>query len=624
MVDKAPNPSDPRQVIEGLQQLVCDERSPTFYTDYASLVATLCRADRTLVIEASQGQWLLRGCHGSTEDAQWLVGQLKGALVEQAERLGYSHDTVHWPDGMSSIVLLLPLTDVSKTYLVLALPERERSYLKEALVRALLTKDLRPVQPAGSKAETLPSAEVQASSGELDSGLLDLLDLATVVMQQRHFGAAALSLVNGVARQFELGQAALCWREGSEGALMAVSHIDHFEKNSQLVRGLEAAATEVFAVDQVVRAKQVQQSGETPDLPTAHHDLLAQMPSIQSIISVPVRDESGMTQAVLLLMCKQSEFNDAALNHLLLVLEMMYPRLQETYQRHVWLGGRLRIQLLDKLQLLLGPGRPWIKFSAVSIAFTILVLSFGTWNYRIEAPCQLTTDSTRQITAQIDGRVDQVLFDAGSSIREGDPLVVLDLVDLKQQELEVTSEIRRFQAEEDKARANMAIADSQVARYRREQVEARLRRILLQQEQAVLRAPFDGVVVEGERRNLQGSSVRKGDKLLRVAQVEGLYLAIQVPEKAIRDIQPNAQGVMLLLSQTGNEVHFKVASFVPMAQVRGQEGNHFLVKAEIQDPVLDWWRPGMTGLAKIEVGSRSIAWILFHDLLDVIRLKFWF
>jgi len=96
-----------------------------------------------------------------------------------------------------------------------------------------------------------------------------------------------------------------------------------------------------------------------------------------------------------------------------------------------------------------------------------------------------------------------------------------------------------------------------------------------------------------------------------------------VPEKTIRDITPNAQGVMLLLSQTGQEVRFQVASFVPMAQVRGQEGNHFMVKAEILGPAQDWWRPGMTGLAKIEVGSRSIAWILFHDVMDFIRLKFW-
>lgn len=623
MADKTPNPTDPRQVIEGLQQLVFGPRLPTFYADYAALVATLCRADRALVIESSQGQWLLRGCHGTTDDAQWLVGQIKGALIEQADRLGYSHDTVHWPDGLSSIVLLLPLTDVSRTYLVLALPERERSYLKEALVRALLTKDLRPVQPPAAKPETMPSTDVHLSAGEIDPGLLDLLDLATTVMHHRHFGAAALSLVNGLARQFELGQAALCWREGSEGVLMAVSHMDHFDKTSRLVRALEASATEVLSLDQVIRAKQSQKEN-AQDVPTAHRELLENMPDIESVISVPVRDASGMTQAVLLLMFKQRDMSDAALNHLLLILEMMYPRLQEAYQRHLWLGGRLKVRLLDGLQLLLGPGRPWVKFAAVCIAFAVLVLSFGTWNYRIEASCQLTTDSTRQITAQIDGRVDQVNFDAGATIRQGDPLVVLDMVDLKQQELEVTSEMRRFQAEEDKARANMAIADSQVARYRREQVEARHKRIQLQQEQAVLRAPFDGVVVEGERRNLQGSSVRKGDKLLRVAQVEGLYLAIQVPEKAIRDIRPNAEGVMLLLSQTGNEVRFKVASFVPMAQVRGQEGNHFLVKAEIQDPVLDWWRPGMTGLAKIEVGPRSIAWILFHDLLDMVRLKFWF
>lgn len=617
-------PTDPRLVIEGLQELVCEPRTESFYADYAGLVAALCRADRTLVIEAKDGQWLLRGCHGSAEDAQWLVGQLKGAMIEQSDRLGYAHDTVHWPDGLVSIVLLIPLTDVARTYLVLTLPERERGALKEALVRVLLTKDLRPLAVSAPAAKAAGSAPSAMSSDGSDTSLLDLLDLATTVMQQRHFGAAALSLVNGVARQFELAQAALCWREASEGVLMAVSHMDHFDKTSRLVKGLEAAASEVLSVDQVIRADRIPEGSASSEVPPAHQAIFENMPEIAGVLSLPLRDESGMTQAVLILMTKQRQVGDDALNHLLLVLEMIYPRLREEYQRHLWLGGRLKARLLDGLQLLLGPGRPWVKFGAVCVAFALLVLAFGRWSYRIEASCQLTTDSTRQITAQIDGRIDQVLFDTGSLIHEGDPLIVLDLIDLKQQELEVMSEIRRYQAEEDKSRATMAIADSQVARFRREQVEARHKRIMLQQEQAVLRAPFDGVVVEGERRNLLGSSVRKGDKLLRVAQVQGLYLAIQVPEKAIRDIEPNAEGSMLLLSQTGSEVRFKVASFVPMAQVRGQEGNHFLVKAEILGTPQDWWRPGMTGLAKIEVGSRSIAWIVFHDLVDLIRLKFWF
>jgi len=617
-------PSDPRLVIEGLQELVCEPRTANFYGQYTGLVAALCRADRCLVIEALDGQWLLRGCHGTPQDAQWLVGQLKGAMIEQADRMGYAHETLNWPDGSASIALFIPLTDVARTYLLLTLPERERGALKEALVRALLTKDLRPLAAAVEPSKTTSDTALSSSPEGSDTSLLDLLDLATTVMQQRHFGAAALSLVNGVARQFELAQAALCWREASQGVLLAVSHMDHFDKTSRLVRGLEAAAGEVLSVDQVIRAERHPAQGHLQTAPEAHQALFENMPDIDGVLSLPLRDESGMTQAVLVLMLKHRPVNDEALNHLLLVLEMIYPRLHEAYQRHLWLGGRFKGKLLDGLQLLLGPGRPWVKFAAMCISVVLLVLAFGRWDYRVEASCQLTTDSTRQITAQIDGRIDQVLFDTGALIHEGDPLIVLDLVDLKQQELEVLSEMRRYQAEEDKSRATMAIADSQVAHFRREQVEARHKRIMLQQEQAVLRAPFDGVVVEGERRNLLGASTRKGDKLLRVAQVQGLYVSIQVPEKAIRDIEPNAQGSMLLLSQTGNEVRIKVASFVPMAQVRGQEGNHFLVKAEILDPPQDWWRPGMTGLAKIEVGSRSIAWIVFHDLVDLVRLKFWF
>ena len=613
-------PTDPRSVIEGIQQLVRGPRKPDFYAEYAALVAALCRADRAFVMTLQEGQRVLQGCHGSVEETQWLAGQIKANLIDQADHLGYANETVTWPNGLGCIVLLIPLTDLVRSFLVLTLPERDRGALKEALVRALLTKDLRPLAQPESVGSTLTRTNSSHAKPDSTTSLLDMLDLATMVMQQRHFGAAALSLVNGVARQFGLAQAALCWRQGSEGVLMAVSHMDNFDKTSRLVRGLQDSAAEVLSVDQVVRAER----RAADAAPLAHQEVLKNMPDIDTILSLPLRDESGMTQAVLMLMTdRHNQIGDDELNHLLLVLEMIYPRLHQEYQRHLWLGGRLKGRLLNGLQLLLGPGRPWLKFSAILTATVLVVLIFGRWDYRIEAACQLTTDSTRQITAQIDGRIDQVLFETGALIKEGDPLIALDMVDLKQQEIEVMSEIRRYQAEEDKARAGMAIADAQVARYRREQVEARYQRIILQQDQAVLRAPFDGVVVEGERRNLLGASVRKGEKLLRVAQVQGLYLAIQVPEKTIRDITPNAQGVMLLLSQTGQEVRFQVASFVPMAQVRGQEGNHFLVKAEILAPPQDWWRPGMTGMAKIEVGSRSIAWILFHDLIDFIRLKFW-
>ena len=163
----------------------------------------------------------------------------------------------------------------------------------------------------------------------------------------------------------------------------------------------------------------------------------------------------------------------------------------------------------------------------------------------------------------------------------------------------------------------------QVAQARRVQSEARLKRVAYFLQQSRTEAPFDGVVVEGERRNLLGSSVKRGDKLFRIAQVRDLYVVLQVPEHAIRELRGDAQAELLLLSQPDQPIRLKVSSFVPMAQVKGEEGNQFVLKAQILDPVAPWWRPGMTGLAKIDAGSRNISWVLFHRTIDKLRLWLW-
>ena len=60
-----------------------------------------------------------------------------------------------------------------------------------------------------------------------------------------------------------------------------------------------------------------------------------------------------------------------------------------------------------------------------------------------------------------------------------------------------------------------------------------------------------------------------------------------------------------------------------LAQVQGQEGNHFMVTTRLLRDPEPWWRPGMTGLAKLDVGQRNVAWILFDRLFDTLRLYFW-
>ncbi|MEI7783733.1 MAG: efflux RND transporter periplasmic adaptor subunit [Betaproteobacteria bacterium] len=624
----------PSELIDALLELLAAPREPDFYAHYAELVQALCRTESAMVVDAAGldagaraepvAQALRLGQAGSAEDLEALAAQFTAARWQASAAQGYSHDTYRKNDGLGAVLLLVRLLDVAPRALLLSLPERDRAHLKEALVRALLVKDLRPTAPPLSAVTTL--AEQPAASA-----LLDMLGLATEVLQAPRFGAATLTLVNGAVRTLGLRQAALCWRVAGHAQVLAISHIDKFESTSRLVSALEAAAAEVLSTDQVISWSQQQGAASAQELdgapapagPPGHQALLDSLEGMHHVTSLPMRDGSGQTQAVLIAVGDSQPLPQEVVNQALLMLEMVYPRLADSRWRDANPLQRLRQSTLQRLELFVGPGRPWLKFGALMVSVLLLVLLFVKVPYRVEASAQLITDSTRVITAQNDGRLLEVLVDVGDTVRQGQALARLDTTDLQQQQAEVLSDIQRYASEEDKARATGALAEMQIARARRVQAEAKLKRVSYFLQQSRSEAPFDGVVVEGERRNLLGSSVKRGDKLFRIAQVRDLYVVLQVPEHAIRELRGDAQAELLLLSQPDKPIRLQVSSFVPMAQVKGEEGNQFVLKAQIVDPGAPWWRPGMTGLARIDAGSRNITWVLFHRAIDKLRLWLW-
>jgi hypothetical protein len=606
----------PGELIDALLELLAQPREGDFYPQYVQLVQALCRAEAAVVLDLSSegAPPVLLGQAGSATDTAALASQFTPERWQASQASGYSHEVFRKPDGLGAVLLLVRLLDAGTSALLLSLPERDRAHLKEALVRALLVKDVRSPSTPSHALVTVDSAPPQA-------GLLDMLGLATEVLQAPRFGAAALTLVNGAVRTLGLRQAALCWRSAGDAEVLAISHIDRFESTSRLVKALGAAAAEVLATDRLIALSRDPDPG--PSGPPAHRALLAGLEGVHHVTSLPMRDASGQTQAVLIALSEHTPLSQDTINQALLMLEMVYPRLADSRWRDAHVFKRLRMGVLKRVELLVGPGRPWLKLGALAASVLLLVMLFVKVPYRVEASAQLITDSTRIITSQNDGRLLEVLVDVGDAVTLGQHLASLDTTDLQQQVAEVMSEMQRYTAEEDKARAAGALAEMQVAGARRVQAQARLRRVTYFLQQARSEAPFDGVVVEGERRNLLGASVKRGDKLFRIAQVRDLYVVLQVPEHAIRELRGDALAELLLLSQPGQPIRLKVSTFVPMAQVKGEEGNQFVLKAQILDPVAPWWRPGMTGLAKIDAGSRNISWVLFHRMADRLRLWLW-
>lgn len=616
--------SSPSELIEQLLALLAEQpRSEDFSGHYLALVTALLQADAGALLVQGREPLVPESAVGSAADLAVLVAQQDEAADSALSRAGYTHRTVTRQDGMGALALGVRLLADCPTVLWLLFPERQRGHLKEALVRALLVKDIRTPASAGGSvgAARVPVVGESATSAAGETpGLLSLLALAAEVMQTEKFGAASLALVNGLVRVLDAQQVALCWRVESQARLRAVSHLERFERTSPLVQQLEDAALDVLATDGVVSLSRGAEVGGAAA--PGHAALLSRLTEAESVMGLPVRDGSGQTQAVVLCLTR-APLPPEQINDLLLMLELIYPRLAQVFMTDSWWWVRWRHALGRQLEWFLGPRQPWAKAGIAAVAVVVAVLAFGRLPYRVEAAAQLATDYTRILGAQVDGRVDEVLVEVGDSVRAGQPMARIDTSDLRQQLVEIQSDIQRYSAEEDKARAAMALADAQVSRFRREQTEARLRRVQYMLAQSELKAPFDGVVVEGERKDLLGASMRRGDQMFRVAQVKDLYITAQVAERDVREVQDQAKGALVLLSQTGREIPFEVINFVPMAQVKGDKGNQFFLKARIDGEMADWWRPGMTGVARIDAGSRNIAWIVFHTMLDTLRLKFW-
>jgi multidrug resistance efflux pump len=165
-------------------------------------------------------------------------------------------------------------------------------------------------------------------------------------------------------------------------------------------------------------------------------------------------------------------------------------------------------------------------------------------------------------------------------------------------------------------RASMRIVREQV-----NQAAAQLALLNEQLSRAKITAPFTGIVVTGDLSQLLGSPVERGKVLFEVAPLKDYRVRMQVDERDIALVKVGQQGTLVLNSLPDLTFPVGVAKITPVST--SLEGSsYFLVEAAVQE-VSERLRPGMEGISKVEVGKRTLIWILMHDLFDWIRLKLW-
>ncbi len=446
------------------------------------------------------------------------------------------------------------------------------------------------------------------------------LEVLAATHVHTRFLPVAMSVINELASRHRCSRVSLGWKQGLVFHVKAVSGTDRFERRMEVVQRLEAAMEEAAEQDEEIAWP------VWPDSDAVHrdHENYAKHERLGSLMSVPLRVD-GEPCGVLTL--ERSETEAAFTEHdalaLRVVADQVARRLDDLHRNDRWFGARWATEGRKWFAKFLGPKQTWLKASGIAGALVLGFALLVPLPYRVNANFIVRAEALLHLPAPFEGYLSTVLVRPGDLVKAGDLLLSLDQSDLRVERAAALAERQRFSSEVERAEADRKLADLRAAKAAFAQAQARLELIDYRLSRAEMRAPFDGVVVDGDLRERIGAPVKPGDVLMKVSRLAGLYVEMRVPERDIDLIARSKTADVAFTTRPEDAFAVRIERIEPAAQVE-KEGNVFVVRGHLeQSKQAEWLRPGMSGVAKVESDRRTLAWIATHRLVDFLHLKFW-
>lgn len=492
--------------------------------------------------------------------------------------------------------------------LALRLPDAPFEILESSTLLLRLAADV----PAAYQKER---ALAQASGDVMK--FAEALDLMVLLNDDRRFMKAAMTFSNELASRFDCSRVSLGWLGDGYAQLQTMSHVEKFEERTSAVHVVEACMEEAADQDEEI----VWPVPEGFRAITRAHEEYARNFGPGALVTLPIRLDAKVIGAIT---CEraQGRFTAADVAALRLMCDQAARRLADLRRQDRWFGRRWLDAVHDALGWVFGVKHTWWKVGGLALTGLFWFLAVGTLPYRVEGSFLLKTDSLIYLPAPFDGYIESTDVRVGDEVRQGQDVLKLDTRELVLDETAALAEISRQSREAEKARARIALADMKIAEALESQARARLEKVRHNLENAKMKAPMAGLIVEGDLKKMLGAPVRRGDVLFKIARLEKMYAEVNVDERDVHEIKVGGTGEVSFVSRPNLTFPCVVERLDPLAVPRDGK-NEFTVRVRLTGESADWWRPGMSGIAKLDCGPRNVAWILSHRTIEYLRMLFW-
>lgn len=604
-----------------------DASEDEFWEHYLTNILQLTKSSFIIVIEEdlSNNQFVQKKILDNSQilENSALLAQITLSNLEKIKKNSYSYEPINFSvKNCSQPYLVSFKIENNNDALLIAsiiVNRTNPQQFGEIVVRTQLISDVySSYKNFLLKKEQLIQTSNEDNSNVKEEKLYEVLELLNLIKNEQKFVLASMKLVNEISLKFDCSRVSLGWKTDEYINTIAVSHLEKFDKKSEIIRTLENIYEECFDQEKMIFLPQE----EIVNIVSLAHEEYLYKNKLSSILTIPITFENSVVGVVTLE--KENGFFDEKQRILLhLSLSQLSIWLYDLHQKDKWLGKKILDDTKKSLSSFLGSENTFLKFTSLIVTLLLLYSIIFEWEYKIEVTATLDTDDVAFIQAPYDSYIKNVNYFPGDFVKKDEVLVELDEEELLLKQQEMESDVIRFTREAEKARANSELADMNIAIAKVIQSQASLKKVEYFLNQSKISSPFDGIIVEGDKKELLSAPVSKGDMLLKIANAKDMFVRFKISEKYIDEISIDDSGELKLLSRPDLYFPIKITNIVPIAQTDGNNGNIFMLKAKTLGEIESWWRPGMSGVAKINVGKRKVIWIVTHKTIDFLRMYFW-
>lgn len=262
--------------------------------------------------------------------------------------------------------------------------------------------------------------------------------------------------------------------------------------------------------------------------------------------------------------------------------------------------------------------RSLLSIAVVAFCFWVM---FGQQNYVVSVPCTVKAKEVRQFAAPFEGIIESVMVAPGDQVTEGQLLFRFDTDAIVAQRDAALAELELAEIEMTQASTEKNFAAAAQANARRRIAQSRLRTAEYRLAQAEIRAPCEGIILNGDLRTRVGETVRQGEPLVQFAPPQTPFVELSVPEYLVTYLRPGQSGSFSTLARPDELGYCQIDRVAPASEVNA--GKNVFPTAANTEGSPRWLKTGMEGVARIDTGPRRVWWVWFHRVIDSVRLALW-